>query len=1799
TVRAARLTQLPAVYVNVADSVSHPLGIYTNSTHLVQATTASGSTFQLLGTTLLNTTSGLATFSNLSILDPSTGTVQLTFSDMEHQWNAYLYFTVVEGEPHQMYFVRYPSNATTNVNPTLSIQPVVGILDASGNPLTSLTDKSVDIKTITLEYWYHDLNDQVVVRVVAVSALNAQFRVEGVSITGKHEEPYYLNFSSDLLPVPVLISDAIVVGWCETTEFAIANSTACEACPANAVCDGTFEIRAQDNWWRADNTTLVFYSCGAPYSGDSCYDNGECRPGYSGPRCSLCEQGFGKSGRFCERCQSSDTNNAIVLIACVALLCLVTLMVYTIVMTSSKDLVPVLFRNLVTYIQILARLSDTNMPWPATLDDLWRFISSIANLQAIDFSPFDCAMKVNFFEKYIVTLLIPWFMIVLVAPLAIIVVKLYTKEDETTATALDVAAACRKEEDESLLHEITEATAQRRVTMIGEPSRRFPASNPLDAKQADVLSPGLASVLHNDVLKAVAEGEARKRLNDWSEEALTKNRIDHVAHILSMRHARYTTGAVIVITAVTIFTLLYPTLVQSSGQVLQCESMDLGRQGVVSLSSNQRDVSCSSAYFKFYATLAISMIMVYGVSIPFGLIVVVLLLQRWGGMSLARAVLAFTMAGLKPELWFWETVNMMRKFLSMMVVVFVSDAKLQMIVFMWVTVIGFVLNVTFSPYTSRLVYLLECLGMAATVATMNLVLMFFFFSSASNSADVYEGWGAAALSAGIIAVNAVAILSYLAAIAKHSWIRFTKWRGSRANEDALEEAVQNRMLSMKDVVEEVRTLRSRRSELDAAIQAIEERLDDVLEEDTASPTYHSNSGLVNWQFPTDENPFGGDEEVSEGDEETPSEEDGGGESVDAKGAPTRESSRRTTVTFTAEAPEKAASNRRRSMWKRAVSQRAALKDFSIASQHDFVQRNSSANLHAWVDPEPAVSADPTAKDPLAGSKGPDQPQTYLDGKELLAALGEDDEQSPLHLPKHSLFGAFRRTLRGGSDSDMEKSPSPSPKGPQAHQYGGVLSAEALRRMQQDDRVASPLPQVQMQVPGDSLGSGQWKQLNPNMLLDSNTSSSDRGGMTPKRLIPLPRKAVAERVQSWQQELTVGDEVDSPTTQSVRFDHHYMRDEEAEMEFLEGKIDQPPPPIRAVFLPPPRNDFSFLAEIENLDKHISDGMDLPSNAALEAQRVAQPPVRPFDPSAFLIPDLEEYEEPVPVIAQRVLRGAETLPAARLAASGITTNSRTPNKPMRKRSGKKMDFLLMMGASSESEEGDESGQEQPRHDRFSLGLQPMPVLQRLGETSGVGQLPSEDFRMSAVGAQDMTDNVLGQDFLMSILSPSKPITSAPEPPGSISSILQRTLTSRLRSMRDSKAAQSSSSEAPRKDDAFEGAASSGNSAVEIGDTSTHSRSHSAKRPQVTFEVVETTLPSNPVLSPLSADGFSQPAGALAGSLSLGTHPLLDIGEDVHHVPRGVSYEAPVDMETALQRIFDSSQPTPPPGTTTALGLPDRPHAFDSSEWSAEGAELDTPIVDPISVPIFVDDFVSTTMEREPSTLFEYNIPVARAMPTAAEMFPKTSTDAHKPRRGFHSTKLSDAEQELPVPKLLPKRHTHQSFDPERFFDGLLDFKEDPLPTKVQPGFLQLKSVSKATVLPTAKNPLGAPPPVQEPPKVPPLRNFETRSGVAAFLDHDEETPQHDYPQPAFLTSEEPWFARNPVTAQLVASPLITRPTFTDHPSRAQTERKERRKSNVLGGSRFRSTTSRSSLRPSTTSETHRPLSPLVVDWEDDDG
>ncbi|CUG51008.1 transmembrane protein, putative [Bodo saltans] len=512
TVRAARLTQLPAVYVNVADSVSHPLGIYTNSTHLIQATTASGSTFQLLGTTLLNTSSGLATFSNLSILDPSTGTVQITFNDVEHQWNAYLYFTVVEGEPYQMYFVRYPSNATTNINPTLSIQPVVGILDASGNPLTSLTDKSVDIKTITLEYWYHDLNDQVVVRVVAVSALNAQFRVEGVSITGKHEEPYYLNFSSDLLPVPVLISDAIVVGWCETTEFAIANSTACEACPANAVCDGTFEIRAQDNWWRADNTTLVFYSCGAPYSGDSCYDNGECRPGYSGPRCSLCEQGFGKSGRFCEKCQSSDTNNAIVLIACVALLCLVTLMVYTIVMTSSKDLVPVLFRNLVTYIQILARLSDTNMPWPATLDDLWRFISSIANLQAIDFSPFDCAMKVNFFEKYIVTLLIPWFMIVLVAPLAIIVVKLYTKEDETTATALDVAAACRKEEDESLLHEITEATAQRRVTMIGEPSRRFPASNPLDTKQADVLSPGLASVLHNDVLKAVAEGEARKRL---------------------------------------------------------------------------------------------------------------------------------------------------------------------------------------------------------------------------------------------------------------------------------------------------------------------------------------------------------------------------------------------------------------------------------------------------------------------------------------------------------------------------------------------------------------------------------------------------------------------------------------------------------------------------------------------------------------------------------------------------------------------------------------------------------------------------------------------------------------------------------------------------------------------------------------------------------------------------------------------------------------------------------------------------------------------------------------------------------------------------------------------------------------------------------------------------------------------------------------------------------------------------------------------------------------------------------------
>jgi hypothetical protein len=219
---------------------------------------------------------------------------------------------------------------------------------------------------------------------------------------------------------------------------------------------------------------------------------------------------------------------------------------------------------------------------------------------------------------------------------------------------------------------------------------------------------------------------------------------------------------------------------------------------------------------------------------------------KLGGAVKARTILAFLMNGLKPELWFWETVNMMRKFTAMLVIVFVTDAKLQIIIFMWAIVSGFLLQINLSPYASRPIDLVESAGQAAMVVTLNLVLLFFFLSD-----DELESGNGFALSVGVLVINSFALGAYLFVCGMFLRTKFLRWMEYRSTREEREQTAQYQVEELRALIAEVEANLSREAELLLEAEAIENRLKLLSGEEAATNPLNVDAAVANWTFPLD------------------------------------------------------------------------------------------------------------------------------------------------------------------------------------------------------------------------------------------------------------------------------------------------------------------------------------------------------------------------------------------------------------------------------------------------------------------------------------------------------------------------------------------------------------------------------------------------------------------------------------------------------------------------------------------------------------------------------------------------------------------------------------------------------------------------------------------------------------------------------------------------------------------------------------------------------------------------------------
>eukprot|EP00759_Apiculatamorpha_spiralis_P039896 PhF_6_TR38657/c0_g2_i2/m.57764 len=119
-----------------------------------------------------------------------------------------------------------------------------------------------------------------------------------------------------------------------TNQAAVVYTSYCAPCPENGICNGTITVIAGHNMYRPSAKYAMFLPCDD--SKQSCVTadvkeriGHECMEGYEGFLCSVCSEGYGKSGSVCSQCPDGATQYVIVTLSIVAMFVFYVLMCFT------------------------------------------------------------------------------------------------------------------------------------------------------------------------------------------------------------------------------------------------------------------------------------------------------------------------------------------------------------------------------------------------------------------------------------------------------------------------------------------------------------------------------------------------------------------------------------------------------------------------------------------------------------------------------------------------------------------------------------------------------------------------------------------------------------------------------------------------------------------------------------------------------------------------------------------------------------------------------------------------------------------------------------------------------------------------------------------------------------------------------------------------------------------------------------------------------------------------------------------------------------------------------------------------------------------------------------------------------------------------------------------------------------------------------------------------------------------------------------------------------------------------------
>lgn len=255
-------------------------------------------------------------------------------------------------------------------------------------------------------------------RVVAAADSAGVYAFTGVIVQTTYDSDFVFQFQASVEegrnPIGAYTTPLIRTDTCVPfSEYAVARTFTCLPCPDNGICDGTSVVNAMPGFWRSSASSYVFYSCAPPDGNDACTMSiATCQDGYTGPRCSSCTDGYGKSGAACMMCGNSALNWGMSWLIFFVIVALCSVLVVRSIQDACAGLkaetTVVVIKSLVTHAQVLGALTallDTK-DMPAFIADFFS-TGGQAYVQ-VNLSFFSCALTHTAIESFLFSVIVPW-----------------------------------------------------------------------------------------------------------------------------------------------------------------------------------------------------------------------------------------------------------------------------------------------------------------------------------------------------------------------------------------------------------------------------------------------------------------------------------------------------------------------------------------------------------------------------------------------------------------------------------------------------------------------------------------------------------------------------------------------------------------------------------------------------------------------------------------------------------------------------------------------------------------------------------------------------------------------------------------------------------------------------------------------------------------------------------------------------------------------------------------------------------------------------------------------------------------------------------------------------------------------------------------------------------------------------------------------------------------------------------------------------------------------------------------------